>query len=249
VIENKVIVLAGGAGLLGSSFAGYLYDAGAKVIILDNCKKDNLKEKKIPHHFFKSVDICSKENISNSIKEIDAIFGRIDALVNTAYPKNKNYGNHFFDVNINDFNENISMHIGGYFLTSQLFSKYFIKSGGGDIINIASVYGVIPPKFRIYEDTSLTTPVEYAIIKSGIIHFSKYLAKYLKGTGIRVNSISPGGILDNQPKQFIKNYNEESLSKGMLDKNDLNETLSFLLSDGSKFINGQNIVVDDGFSL
>ena len=92
-------------------------------------------------------------------------------------------------------------------------------------------------------------PVEYAAIKSGMLHLTKYMAKYFKGLNIRVNAISPGGVLDNQPKKFIRQYNDKCSTKGMLESSDLNGTLVFLLSDSSIYINGQNIVVDDGFSL
>jgi len=92
-------------------------------------------------------------------------------------------------------------------------------------------------------------PIEYAAIKSALIRMTKYLAKYLKDCNIRVNSISPGGIFDNQPDEFVKKYNEKCLSKGMLAKSDLNGTLLYLLSDMSKYVNGQNIIVDDGFVL
>jgi len=126
---------------------------------------------------------------------------------------------------------------------------YFQKQGYGNIINISSIYGVISPKFEIYDNTEMTMPVEYAAIKSGMLHLTKYMAKYFKGNNIRVNAISPGGILDSQPEEFLKKYNQECLTKGMLNGCDLNGTLVFLLSDMSMYINGQNIVVDDGFSL
>ena len=130
-----------------------------------------------------------------------------------------------------------------------MFSKYFKRQGYGNIVNISSVYGVIAPRFEIYKDTSMTMPVEYSVIKSGLIHLTKYMAKYFKGMNIRVNTISPGGILDNQPELFLEKYKGECLNKGMLDKSDLKGTLVYLLSDMSKFVNGQNIVVDDGFTI
>ena len=97
--------------------------------------------------------------------------------------------------------------------------------------------------------TKMTTPIEYTLIKSGLNHLTKYMAKYFKGLNIRVNALSPGGILDNQPKKFIKKYNNKSLNKGMLNGYDLRGTLIYLLSDMSKHLNGQIITVDDGFSL
>jgi NAD(P)-dependent dehydrogenase (short-subunit alcohol dehydrogenase family) len=107
----------------------------------------------------------------------------------------------------------------------------------------------IAPRFEIYENTKMTTPVEYAVIKSGVLHLTKYLAKYLKNKNIRVNAISPGGILDAQPNGFIERYNNMALSKGMLEPNDIAGALTFLLSDKSQYINGQNIIVDDGVCL
>ena len=183
------------------------------------------------------------------ISYLDKKYGKIDALVNNAYPRNSNYGKHFFDVSHKDFVENLGLNLGGYFTTSQVFSKYFKRQGYGNIVNISSIYGVIAPKFYLYKDTSMTMPVEYSVIKSGLIHLTKYMAKYFKGMNIRVNTISPGGILDNQPESFLNKYNDSCSTVGMLDKKDLNGTLVYLLSDMSKYVNGQNIIIDDGFIL
>ena len=131
----------------------------------------------------------------------------------------------------------------------QQLSIFFMKQGYGNIINIASIYGVIPPRFEIYEDTSMINPISYAAIKSAIIHITKYVAKYYKGKNIRVNCISPGGIIDNQPIDFVKKYKCFSLNKGMLESKDISGAVVFLISDLSKYINGQNIIVDDGWNL
>ena len=114
---------------------------------------------------------------------------------------------------------------------------------------MSSIYGVIPPRFQIYEGTSMDLPIEYALIKASLVHLTKYVAKICQNKNIRINSISPGGILDNQDPYFLKKYNSFCSSKGMLNKEDLNGTLLFLLSDSSRYINGQNIIVDDGFTL
>ena len=92
-------------------------------------------------------------------------------------------------------------------------------------------------------------PVEYAVIKSGLIHLTKYFAKFFKGQHIRVNSLSPGGIQDAQPKAFLEAYRGVCLNQGMLDKTDLVGSLLYLLSDLSRCVNGQNLIVDDGFTL
>ena len=196
-----------------------------------------------------NLDITSKTSLQNCIDYLDAKYKKIDALVNNAYPRNKNYGKHFFDVEYDDFKENLGLNLGGYFLTSQQFAKYFYEQGNGNIVNISSIYGVVAPKFEVYNNTNMTMPVEYAAIKSGLIHLTKYMAKYFKGKKIKVNAISPGGIFDSQDNNFLNNYKTECLNKGMLDKSDIMGTLVYLLSDMSKFVNGQNIIVDDGFTL
>lgn len=255
-LEKKVIVVTGGAGLLGKEFIKTVVRNGGIGVIADFNERlgieaklqinEELNSDKVD---FVKTDITKKETIVSLISYIREKYNRIDALVNNAYPKNKNYGRHFFDVDFKDFCENVNMHLGGFFLTSQIFSKYFIEQGYGNILCVSSIYGVIAPRFEIYEGTKLTTPIEYAVVKSAIIHFTKYLAKYLKDKNIRVNSICPGGIFDNQPDSFLKAYNLHSSSKGMLDKADLEGTLLFLLSDSSKYINGQNLIIDDGFTL
>ena len=256
MLKDRVVVVTGGAGLLGQEFIKTIAKNGGIAIIADTDKiktettKEDLR-KVLEYNCIDSVelDITSPKSVDKAISFIDKKYGKIDALINNAYPRNHNFGSHFFDVTYDDFNENVGMNLGGVFITSQIFSKYFKLQGYGNIINISSIYGVIPPRFEIYNNTSMTSPVEYSVIKSGLIHLTKYMANYFKGMNIRVNSISPGGILDNQPKPFLDSYNKHALSKGMLDKSDINGTLLYLLTDMSKYLNGQNIIVDDGFVL
>jgi len=195
------------------------------------------------------MDITSKQSLISVIDHLHSRYGKISALVNNAYPRNLHYGRAFFEVEYCDFCENISLHLGGYFLACQQFGEYFQKQGFGNIINIASIYGVIAPRFEIYEGTELTMPVEYAAIKSAVIHLTRYLAKMFRGKRIRVNAISPGGVSANQPDAFLERYGCLALNKGMLDPADLTGTLVFLLSEWSTQINGQNLIVDDGFTL
>ena len=256
MLSNKIVVITGGAGLIGKEFVKAVIENNGTAIIADINEEIGMKIKEQLSHELKSenidfikLDITSKTSLSKCIDYLDAKYGQIDAIVNNAYPRNKNYGRHFFDVEYEDFVENIGLNLGGYFTTSQVFSKYFQKQGYGNIINISSIYGVVAPRFEIYDNTPMTMPVEYAAIKSGLIHLTKYMAKYFKGMNIKVNALSPGGIFDNQPEPFLEAYKKQCSSKGMLDKSDLKGTLVYLLSDMSRYVNGQNIIVDDGFSL
>ncbi len=256
MLNNKIIVITGGAGLIGQEFVKAVIENNGIAVIADinkeigkKVKKQLSKELNTKKIDFIKLDITSKKSLKKCINYLDKKYGKIDALVNNAYPRNKNYARHFFDVEYQDFVENLGLNLGGYFTTSQQFSKYFKKQEYGNIINISSIYGVVAPKFEVYNGTNMTMPVEYAAIKSGLIHLTKYMAKYFKGMNIRVNTLSPGGIFDNQNEVFLKNYKKECLNKGMLDKSDLTGTLIYLLSDMSKFVNGQNLIVDDGFTL
>lgn len=256
MLDGKIIVITGGAGLLGQEFAkAVLSHRGIPVIADFNQEQGLLVTKALTELYpegiveFQALNINDKESISTLIYNLNNKYGRIDALVNNAYPRNKNYGRKFEDVTYDDFCENFNINLGGYFLTSQQFLGYFTKQGFGNVVNISSIYGVIAPRFEVYDGTPMTMPVEYAVIKSALIHLTKYLAKYYKGKNIRVNSISLGGLLDNQPTKFVESYKSYCLNKGMLDKSDINGSLVYLLSDLSQFVNGQNVVVDDGFTL
>jgi NAD(P)-dependent dehydrogenase (short-subunit alcohol dehydrogenase family) len=256
MLNNQVVVVTGGAGLLGQAFVRAIVANHGTAVIADIHEDKGqavcnsiAQEMNTDRVSFAQVDITSKDSLQSAIHSLQSQYGRIDAVVNNAYPRNAQYGQPFEDVEYSDFCDNLGLNLGGLFLTSQQFAKHFQKQGSGNIINIASVYGVIAPKFEIYANTTMTMPVEYAAIKSGVIHLTAYMAKLFKNQQIRVNCISPGGILDQQPHSFLDAYKANSLNKGMLDASDLTGTLVFLLSENSQYINGQNIVVDDGFVL
>lgn len=255
MLKQKVIVVTGGAGLLGRQFCMSIAANGGIAVIADwdaeaaESAANDVLNKYPDCAVAELLDITDKNSVLQLIDRLKARFGRIDAVVNNAYPRNSQYGRKLEDVTYEDFCENVGLHLGGYFLVAQQFGLLFKEQGGGNIINMASIYGVMAPRFEIYKDTSMTMPIEYAAIKSGVIQLSKYFAKYFLASGVRVNSLSPGGILDKQPASFLKAYNANCGPKGMLISEDVIGPLVFLLSDSSKHITGQNFIVDDGFSL
>ena len=255
LLKDQVVVVTGAGGMLGREFALAAAEEGARVVLADISPAAKHLAAQINKRFgagvalFVRLDITSKKSVTAAITGIRKAFGRIDAVVNSAYPRNKNYGRKFERVEYKDFCSNINLHLGGYFLVSQQFAEYFKKKGGGNVINISSVYGVRAPRFQIYNGTPMTMPVEYAAIKSAIILLTQYMAKYYKGCNIRFNAVSVGGILDKQPAPFLKAYREFCLNKGMLNRVDISGTVVYLLSELSRYVNGQNIIVDDGFTL
>lgn len=254
-LKGKVVVVTGAAGLLGGELSAAVAAAGGTAVLADVSARTAALERELRASFGKKAALAVKMDIT-SVKSVRAAIdktvkscGRINALVNGAYPRNRNYGRKFEDVAYKDFCENVGLHLGGYFLVSQQFAEFFRKRDGGNIVNISSVYGMVAPRFHVYEGTAMTMPVEYAAIKSAVLMLTRYMAAYYKGAGIRFNAISVGGIADGQPAPFMAAYRRCCLNKGMLDRADVSGTLVYLLSDASAMVNGQNIVVDDGFTL
>lgn len=255
MLQGKVVVITGGAGLLGRQFCAAVAENGGVAIVADrdveSAKRiaDEILAKQPGNAEAEYLDITDKTSVAKLIAKLRERHANIDAVVNNAYPRNRNYGRKLGDVTYEDFCENVGLHLGGYFLVAQQFALFFREQGDGNIINMASIYGIMAPRFEIYEGTTMTMPVEYAAIKAAVVHLTEYFAKYLMSSGVRVNTLSPGGILDGQPESFIRRYNEHCGAKGMLDAGDVIRPLMFLLSDASKHITGQNLIVDDGFSL
>lgn len=254
LLNSKTILIAGAGGLLGSRLVPSALAQGATVIASD-INVGMMKER------LESVGVVL-DNEALSLVELDvtnelsvkAFFEgcntMLDGAVNTTYPRNKTYGKHFFDVSYDSFNDNLSLHLGSAFLFIQQAAAYFKRTEHPlSLVNISSIYGVVAPKFDIYDNTPMTMPVEYAAIKSGIQHLSKYAAAYVNDSRFRINCVSPGGIFDHQPEAFVTAYKEKTHGAGMLDVEDIVGSVLFLLSEQSKYITGQNIIVDDGFVL
>lgn len=251
ILQGKRVLVVGAAGLLGREIVKSVINEGGRVIAADiNAESlTSLRELSLLDSIeFTEIDITKKDSVVAAINYCVKKFGGIDAAVNSAYPRNRNYGRKVFDVTYEDFSENISLHLGGYFIFMQQCAEYALKNKTPfSLVNISSVYGVIAPKFDVYDETHMTMPVEYAAIKSGLLHLNKYFTSFMKGTDFRVNSVSPGGLLDGQDALFLERYKSYCASKGMLDVDDVLGAIIFLLSSMSAYIKGQNIIVDDGY--
>lgn len=246
---STTVVVVGGNGLIGQAIVSELLDGNANVVIADlkvDPKYSTLQSKKI---MAVEMDITDENSVLSAIEKVVETFGAIQAVVNVAYPRNRNYGAKLELVSFESFCENVDLHLGGYFLVSKIFASYFSKIGGGHVVNFSSIYGLVTPRFEIYEGTDMTTPVEYSAIKAGIISMSRYFAKYYLNSGVRFNCVAPGGVIDQQPRSFVKAYERHAGSIGMIEPADIAGVVLNLLRQESKAINGQTIVVDDGWTL
>jgi NAD(P)-dependent dehydrogenase (short-subunit alcohol dehydrogenase family) len=253
LLKNKNIVIFGGTGLIGQELVKTVLQNGANVTVasrsVDKSVNGQLDKRLRRNLATATLDITNSNSVDNFFQNLKTESCDIDAMVNCTLPIASGYGAKLEEVAYEDFCNNVVAHLGGAFLVCQKAAIYFTERGGGNIINFASVYGFLPPRFEIYKDSKITKEVEYVVCKSAIIQLTKYLAKYLKGRNIRANCVSPGGVIDGHSEEFMAKYASYCMSKGMLASNDVTGTVLFLLSDQSRFITGQNIVVDDGFTL
>jgi NAD(P)-dependent dehydrogenase (short-subunit alcohol dehydrogenase family) len=241
-LKDKIILLTGGCGLLGNEIGQLLKSRGATVINLDiNVKTD------LSSNTFK-CDITKENDIKLALQELIKYYGKLDGLVNNAYPRTKDWGTSFEDISPESWRTNIDWQMNSYVFTIQAVLPYMLEQGYGSIINMTSIYGVVGNDFTIYEGTDIKTAAPYSAIKGGLINLTRYLASAYGKYNIRFNCISPGGIFDNQNPKFVDAYENKVPMKRMGNPSDIAPVVSFLLSEDSKYITGQNIIVDGGWT-
>ncbi len=262
-LKNKTIVLTGALGLIGKKLTNYLAINNARVILLDIKSLNEfrkIKEFKLIKNriFYFKCDVTKLESLKKVLPKMLKISKKIDVLINNAalndsLERRPNPSlSKFENFPVKYWNQSIKINLNSLFLCSQVFGKEMIKYKQGSIINIASTYGIVGPDQKIYIDKNsknifFKNPA-YPTSKGAVISFTKYLAAYWGNKGIRVNSISPGGIENNQQKIFIKNYSSKTLLGRMAKVEDLFGTIKLLSSNESSYITGSNIVVDGGWT-
>ncbi|MCJ0741503.1 SDR family oxidoreductase [Pedobacter montanisoli] len=245
-LKNKVIIITGSSGLLGQLATADLIKKGAKVIGTDIHRTD-FKDNSFD--FFEG-NISEKEDIDQLITYAKATYNRIDGLVNLAYPRTNDWGTKFEEIPYTSWQKNVDMQLNAVFYICQQVLEIMKQQNSGAIVNIASIYGVVGNDFSLYQEYGGTSPAAYSAIKGGIINFSRYLASYYGKNNVRVNCVSPGGIIDEkqQHPSFIKRYSEKSPLGRMGRPEEIAPAISFLLSDDASFITGHNLMVDGGWT-
>ena len=249
-LSKKIALVTGATGQLGRQFCNALANEGAIVWVsdleLDRCKEVMSSLDNSQNHRALLLDVANPESVLNAFSEIIKITGSPDIIINNAGIA---VFTPFEDRNFDDFMNVMKVNAGGTFLCIQEGSKLMRESKiKGSIINIGSIYGMVSGDPRIYTDCDRKTAECYGASKAAIIHMTKYFAVHLAEFGIRVNCISPGGIFNNQGKDFVKNYNYRTPMGRMANEDEIADTAIFLASDDSAYITGQNIVVDGGWT-
>lgn len=252
-LDGKVCFVTGGVGLLGTEVTKALAKAGGKVVILDIAeKKAQELTKSLKNEGgdveFEVFDITNLDEIDIRIDKLQKKYSVIDVWVNTAYPKTEDWGNKVEDLSLESWQKNVDMHLNSYSWTSRKVCLIMKKQKGGSLINFGSIYGVVGNDFTVYEGTTMTSPMAYSAIKGGIINLGRYLASYFGQYNVRVNTICPGGIFDNQNEAFVKNYSKRTLLKRMGKPEEVTGAVLFLASDASLYVTGTTLMVDGGWT-
>jgi NAD(P)-dependent dehydrogenase (short-subunit alcohol dehydrogenase family) len=241
-LKDKVIIITGGNGLLGKAIITRLESEGAFCINFEINHETNNDLSKV------YCDITNTNSIDEGLDMVLKKYNKIDGLVNNAYPRTKDWGTKFEEIVYDSWKQNIDWQLNSYFYISQKVATQMSKQKFGSIVNMASIYGVLGADFTVYEGTNLTMPAAYSAIKGALINFTRYVASYFGPQQVRVNSVSPGGIFDNQNEVFIENYCRKVPMRRLGIPEDISPAVAFLLSDDSKYITGQNIIVDGGWT-
>lgn len=249
-LQEKIVLLTGGAGLYGRGLAADIAGAGATLIVasrgLAGCQAVADEENARGGHVFaESYDQGDEASILGLRDRIVERFGRLDGLVNNSVARPMSTDRTFLE----GWEDSMRVNATGLVLMHEHFGKVLTAQGGGSIVNIGSIYGMVGPHFDFYKGTPMPDPPpDYFFHKGGMINISRYYAALFGRTGVRVNCLSPGGFQAGQPELFQERYNEQTCLGRMGDEKDLGGAVVFLLSEAARYITGANLPVDGGFT-
>ena len=252
--SGKNIVVTGGLGLIGVSVCDAFLPFGGNVIIadIDEDKFNDIKNGRggsKGNLSFIQFDITDPKKTESGIKNIIKDRKTIDVWVNLAYPRTSDWGKNKEDLVFSAWDENVRSHLGGYFWASKLVLEHMKQQGRGALINFGSIYGVVGPKFDVYEGTGMTMPAAYSAIKGAIVNLSRYFAALYGPHNVRVNTVCPGGVEDGQDAGFVVKYSESTPLKRMARPEEIAMPTVFLASEGASYINGHTLMVDGGWTV
>lgn len=260
-LTNKVAIVTGALGLIGKHHCFALSEAGANVVVADIDEEQCILFAKELHtdSIGVGVDITKPQSIKSLRDTVLAKFDAIDILVNNAAindmfenPQAAAELSMFENYPLDMWQKSLDVNVTGTFLCSQIIGTEMAKKGKGSIINIASTYGMVGPDQSIYKKPDGTqnfykSPA-YPSTKGAIINFTRFLAAYWGSKGVRVNTLSPGGVENNQEECFINNYSQKTMLGRMAQPIDYKGAIVFLASDASLYMTGANFVVDGGWT-
>jgi NAD(P)-dependent dehydrogenase (short-subunit alcohol dehydrogenase family) len=263
-LSDRVAIVTGGAGLLGSDYCHALSAAGAHVCIADvEVESSDALAAKITEStgvaaIAHRTDVSDVSSVRACVQATMDKFGRIDILVNNAAINPKfdrdqaeSHLDSFEKFPLKTWQESLDVNVTGMFLCAQAVSDPMLQAGRGVIVNISSTYGVVGPDQRLYQREGMPPtykPVTYTVSKAAAHGLTRYLATYFAGKGIRVNTLTPGGVYADHDEEFVRRYSEKTVLGRMAEPHEISSALHFLVSDASSYMTGANLVVDGGWT-
>lgn len=260
-LQGKVAIVTGACGLIGKKHTEALAAAGAHVIVADvnEAASTAWAAQLGAGHIGLGFDVTSEEAVKAACTKILERYGRIDILVNNAAindmfenPALAAEQSKFEHYPVGMFRKSLEVNVTGVFLCSQVFGAVMARQGKGSIINVASTYGMVGPDQSIYINDNgeqvFYKSAAYPATKGAVINFTRFLAAYWGNKGVRVNTLSPGGVENSQDEWFVKNYSRKTALGRMASASDYMGALVFLASDASAYMTGANLVVDGGWT-
>jgi len=240
-LTGRVAIITGGVGFLGQQHAEILKEAGCTPILADICQ---------------GVDITKPELVEKFLAIVLHEYGHVDILINNAAnnPYLGTESSRLETLTVEQWEADLAVGLTGAFICSKIIGNEMAHRKSGAIINVASDLAVIAPDQRIYQKEGLPNdkqpvkPITYSVIKAGILGLTRYLATYWADCGIRVNAISPGGMYNGQPEEFIQKLNNLIPMGRMAHLNEYQGAILFLCSDASSYMTGANLIIDGGRS-
>jgi gluconate 5-dehydrogenase len=255
-LTNKVALVTGATGQLGQTICEALAEQGAHIIVNSRTKTDCIElADELSFEYQKAIgitgDVTKETEVQDIISGINDKFERLDILVNNAY--NGEVAS-FEEMSVDQFRSALDGALVSTFLCTRE-SIPLLREKKGSIINIASIYGVVAPDHSIYGDSGLNNPANYGAAKAGVIQLTRWVATRYGKTGIRANAITPGGFYNAELEdrtdytdEFVPNYEERTPLGRMGDPEDMKGPITFLSSDASQWVTGQNLIVDGGWT-
>ncbi len=263
-VEGRVVIITGGAGLIGRQYANTLSQCGAHPVVADldgEAASSVIRSLTGPGEGMAiKCDVADPVSVSNVVETVFDRFQRIDGLVNNAAidPKfdphhTKDHAVTFENYPLDFWNDSIRVNLTGMFLCTQKVAPIMLNQQAGVIVNISSTYGMVGPDQRLYEKDNdpgppQYKPVTYSVTKSAVHGFTRYLATYWGEKGIRVNTLTLGGVYNGHDADFVRRYNYRVPLGRMAAKDEYGAALVFLLSDASSYMTGANLVLDGGWT-
>jgi NAD(P)-dependent dehydrogenase (short-subunit alcohol dehydrogenase family) len=261
-LQGRTAVITGGSGILGRRFAEGLAEFGAKVALLDldeqsvqSAASEIAARHAGPVKGY-ACDITQSETVRRVAQTVESDLGPVSILLNNAASKTRDVDAFFAPVatfSAETWREIMSVNLDGMFNVAQVFGTLMAERGYGSIVQTASIYGLMAPDQRIYEGSeylgrAINTPAVYTASKAGVIGLTKHLASYWGAQGVRVNTLTPGGVESGQNDTFKQRYGARVPLGRMARADEMVGAVLFLVSDAASYVTGQNIAVDGGLS-